>query len=337
MSSGNSLKAFLGSPTQVVITTHHKPDADALGSSLAMQAYLEKLGHSCQVITPSDYPSFLHWMPGHERVIDFTHPKKQEEALRLIRSAGVIFCLDFSRTDRLYDMDPHLIESKARKVLIDHHLDKQDFADFEVYDVKAAATCELIFRIMQRENDLDLLDTEIGSCLYAGIMTDTGSFRHSNTTVEVHLIAAELIKRGVNTTRVHRLIYDNNTEERMHFLGHILRDKLKVLPGYATAYITVSSDELHRYHSQTGDTEGFVNYALSIQGVRMAVVMIDRGDMIKMSFRSVDGVNVNRFAREHFQGGGHQNAAGGKSIQTLEQTEQRLLSLLPGFSELLVR
>ncbi len=327
----------MGSPTQVVITTHHKPDADALGSSLAMQAYLEKLGHSCQVITPSDYPSFLHWMPGHERVIDFTHPKKQEEALRLIRSADVIFCLDFSRTDRLYDMEPHLIESKARKVLIDHHLDKQDFADFEVYDVKAAATCELIFRIMQRENDLDLLDTEIGSCLYAGIMTDTGSFRHSNTTVEVHLIAAELIKRGVNTTRVHRLIYDNNTEERMHFLGHILRDKLKVLPGYATAYITVSSGELHRYHSQTGDTEGFVNYALSIQGVRMAVVMIDRGDMIKMSFRSVDGVNVNRFAREHFQGGGHQNAAGGKSIQTLEQTEQRLLSLLPGFSELLVR
>lgn len=337
MSSDKSLKAFLGGPKKIVITTHHKPDADALGSSLALSAYLSKIGHSCTVVTPSDYPSFLHWMPGNEQVIEFTNPTLKTKAIELIQQAEVICCLDFSRTDRLYDMESFLIQSKAPKVLIDHHLEKQDFADFEVYDVKAAATCELIYRIIQQEGDQDLLDQEIGRCLYAGIMTDTGSFRHSNTTVQVHLIAADLIRRGVDTTAVHRLVYDNNTEDRMHFLGHILRDKLRVVKEFSTAYITVSAEELKKYHSQTGDTEGFVNYALSIEGVRMAVVLIDRGDMIKISFRSVDGVNVNRFARENFQGGGHLNAAGGKSTDTLEQTEQRLLSLLPGFADLKAR
>ncbi len=334
MSLLSQLRHSLTPPGNVVITTHHKPDADALGSSLALHAYLTKLGYICTVITPSDYPSFLHWMHGNATVLNFENEKHTPKALQLIEQANYLFCLDFNRLDRLHSMENAARACRAKKILIDHHLGKEEFADAELYDASAAATCELIYRLIEAEGHLSLMDIEMGECIYAGIMTDTGSFRHPSTTPGVHRIAADLLERGVHTNKVHRLIYDNNTKERMHFLGYILKDKLVVVPQHHTAYISVTEQELKQYHSQTGDTEGFVNYALSIQGVRMAVVLIDRGEMIKLSFRSVEDLDVSTFARDNFQGGGHKNAAGGKSNATLDATLQRLLALLPGFKAL---
>lgn len=330
----SQLRRTLTPSGPIVITTHHKPDADALGASLALHAYLSKLGYDCTVVTPSDYPTFLHWMKGHEHVLNFEKEAHKPQAIQLLEKATHLFCLDFSRLDRLHGMEKAARNSPAKKILIDHHLDKEHFAEAELYDPKAAATCELIYKLIEAEGHLHLIDEQMGACLYAGIMTDTGSFRHPSTTPDVHRMAAELLERGVHTNKVHRLIYDSNTEERMHFLGYILKDKLVVLPEHHTAYIAVSDQELNQYHSQTGDTEGFVNYALSIQGVRLAVLLIDRTEMIKLSFRSVEDLDVSTFAKEHFQGGGHKNAAGGKSNATLDATLQRLLALLPGFEAL---
>ncbi len=334
MSQGKDFKALFHPHSKIIITSHHKPDADALGSSLALLMYLEKLGHQCSVISPSDYPAFLYWMKGHERVINYEDKALRAKADQAIAEADWICCLDFNRLNRTHEMEQALRQSKARKVLIDHHLDKENFADFEYYDTNASATCELIYRLICDQNDHLEIDISMGECLYAGIMTDTGSFRHACTTPLVHRIAAELMEIGVNTNQIHRWVYDNSTEERLQFLGYILKEKLKVIPEYHTAYIAITSDELKAYRSQTGDTEGFVNYALSIEHVKMAVILIDRGEMVKISFRSVDDINVNNFAQQFFEGGGHKNAAGGKSTQSLEKTVERLINALPQLKEL---
>ena len=350
-----AFQELLSSPKQIVITTHHKPDADALGSSLAWAGYLKKKGHRVHVITPTDYPHFLAWMHGNEEVIVFNEGN-QQHSTQLMQEADVICCLDFSSLKRINELGEIVRDAKARKVLIDHHLEPEHFAEFELWDIKAAATAQLVYELIGQLGDLSEVDVPIGECIYAGIMTDTGSFRHPSTTQKVHLISAELIGLGVQTNKVHRLVYDNNTEAKLRFLGFVLMEKLVVLPEYRTAYFAIRSEELTRYDSQTGDTEGLVNYALSIEGVVMAVVIIDRtpdgrtpdgrtpdghplsaARSVRLSFRSSGDFSVNDFARQHFDGGGHRNAAGGRSELTLDETVQRFLSLLPQYREQLLR
>ena len=328
----NALQELLRDPKKVMITTHHKPDADALGSSLGLAGYLQKKGHQVKVVTPSDYPAFLNWMPGNEEVVVFSD---QTEGLvrQIVAEAEVIFCLDFSCLNRINELGPHVQEAKATKVLIDHHLEPQHFADIEFSETKAAATAELVFQVIRDLGDEHLLDPSIGECLYAGIMTDTGSFRHPTTSRNVHLIIAELVHLGVNISKVHRLIYDSYSEKRLRFLGYALKDKLVVLPEFNTAYIAITADELKEYDSQTGDTEGLVNFALSISGVIFAAVLIDRGTAIKISFRSVGDFSVNEFARAHFAGGGHRNASGGTSQLPLQETVAKFVSLLPLYKD----
>lgn len=329
-----AFKELLSSPKKIVITTHTKPDADALGSSLAWAGYLRKKNHQVQVITPTDYPRFLAWMPGNDGVIIFNEGKEKQSA-QLINEADIIFCLDFSSLKRINELGEIVRASQAVKVLIDHHLEPEHFADFEFWDIHAAATAQLIYELIVSLGDSEDLDISIGECIYAGIMTDTGSFRHPSTTQKVHLISAELIALGVETNKIHRLVYDNNTEAKLRFLGFALMEKLVVLPQYRTAYFAIGAEELIRYHSQTGDTEGLVNYALSIENVVMAAVIIDRmeggGKAVKLSFRSTGDFSVNDFARKHFDGGGHRNAAGGRSDASLDETIQKFLSLLPDY------
>src|SRR5690554_6028909 len=322
------LKERLSLPQKIVITTHHKPDADALGSSLGLANYLKKKNHQVNVIVPSDYPSFLHWMKGNEEVINFEEDGQRGKVEGLLSNADMIICVDFSSLSRLHDMAEMMKASKAFIVNIDHHQDPEDFADFAYSTTEAAATCELVFELIVQFGDKGLIDKDIADCLYAGIMTDTGGFRHPNTTKNVHLVTAELIELGADNSKISRLIYDTNSINRLKFIGFALTRRLVILEDLQTAYFAISKKDLKKYNSQTGDTEGLVNYALSLDGIKLAALFIERKDSIKISFRSAEDIAINKFASKYFDGGGHTNASGGKSDLTLLATTQKFEQLI---------
>ena len=319
MQNIEAFREAISRPQRIVITTHIKPDADALGSSLGLANYLISKGHHVQVITPTNYPSFLNWMYGNDGVLIFKDGGEQQSA-ELVANADLIFCLDFSSLKRIEELGALVQQSPARKVLIDHHLDPEDFADFTLWNTNAAATAELVYELIKQLDDLDKITPAIADCLYAGIMTDTGSFKHSSTSSNVHRIVADLIDRGANISVVSKLIYDNNSLSRLKLIGFALADRLTVFDNLKVAYITLSNEDLNRFNYETGDTEGLVNYALSIKGIAMAAIIIEREDKVKLSFRSFGDVAVNDLARKYFNGGGHKNAAGGASDETLEET-----------------
>ena len=329
-------KEYLKIPRKAVLLTHFKPDADALGSALGLSRYLKKKGHSSTVITPSDYPDFLSWMPGNKDVFIFTKGKS-DKAADLINQADMVFCLDFSCLNRINDLGEMVRKAPAKKVLIDHHLEPERFADFEQWDDSAASTAELVYKLIAALGDAELVDADLADCLYAGIMTDTGSFRHSNTSHQVFQIASELVARGANPYKVSKLVYDTNTIERLRLMGYVLSEKLQVLPEYRTAYIALTAEELKRFGSQTGDTEGLVNYGLAIKGIKLSVLISDRKENIKLSLRSLGNFSVNEMARTHFDGGGHRNAAGGQTTLTLEQTIKKFLDILPLYKDQLIQ
>lgn len=323
-------KEFLAVPRKVLIIPHFKPDADALGSALGLAGYLKKKSHSVTVLSPSDYPDFLSWMPGNSDVQIFNKERIKDFEARTLES-DLIFCLDFSSLKRINELGELVEKSPAKKVLIDHHLDPEHFADFEQWDTAAASTSELVYALIHDLGDERYLDKDIANCLYAGLMTDTGGFRHSNTTQKQFETAAALAGHGADPTMVSKLIYDTNTLERMRLMGFVLYEKLNVLPEYRTAYIALRAEDLKRFSSQTGDTEGLVNFGLSVKGVRLAVLISERKDNIKLSFRSLGNFSVNDFARKHFDGGGHKNAAGGQTTITFDETLKKFLGLLPDY------
>ncbi len=321
----------MSSPISVVVTTHHKPDADALGSSLALAGYLKKKGHTVRVISPTDYPDFLSWMKGNDEVLIFEGD--EERCKELVEEADVVCCLDFSSLKRLNELGEIVRNSESKKVLIDHHLDPDDFADFTYWSTAAAATAELVYQLIAELGEGHLLDADLADCLYAGIMTDTGNFKHPNTTQHVFEVCAQLVNLGANTAQVAKLIYDSNSLNRVKFLGFALSERLTILPEYHTAYFAISQEDLKQFESQTGDTEGLVNYALSIEGIKFAALIIDRSIMIKISFRSIGDFSVSEFSRSHFEGGGHKNAAGGKSDLSLEDTVEKFEQLLSEYKD----
>lgn len=330
MQNIQAFQEFLSVPRKVLIVTHFKPDADALGSSLGLAGYLKKKKHTVKVITPSDYPDFLSWLPGNSDVVIF-NKDKMKEFERQTSESDVIFCLDFSNLKRINELGDLVERSPAKKVLIDHHLEPETFADFVQWDGKAASTAELVYELINDLQDDQYVDGDIANCLYAGLMTDTGGFRHSNTTKKVFETAAALVDHGADPARVSKLIYDTNTLERMRLMGFVLNEKLNVLPEYRTAYIALRVEDLKKYSSQTGDTEGLVNFGLSVKGVKLAVLISERKENIKLSFRSLGDFSVNDFARKHFEGGGHKNAAGGQTTLTFDETLKKFLDLLPQY------
>lgn len=329
----NDLRRELTESKRIVITTHHKPDGDAMGSSLGLYHFLCSLGHEVHVVTPTDYPYFLHWMPGHPEVIDFTaNPSK---ATSLVAEADWIFCLDFNNLSRINELGELVRNAKAKKAMVDHHLEPEGFEDFRYWDTTACAAAELVYRLIVDLDWKDKISKEVATCLYTGIMTDSGSFRFPSTTAKVHRIIADLIDAGANNSHIHELVYDTNSENRLKFLGRVLGERMTVLADKNTAYIAIEQELLEQYHIVTGDTEGIVNYALSIHGIKLAALIIDRGPIRKLSFRSKGEFPANEIAKKYFEGGGHRNAAGGMSTDTLENTVKKFLDVLPEFEYLL--
>ncbi len=326
------LQEKLAIPSKIVITTHDKPDADALGSSLGMANYLLKLGHEVLVITPSVYPEFLHWMKGNDQVKIFTE-ENPDECKRWVNEADIIFTLDFSVLTRINELGEMVREAKGFKVNVDHHLDPEDFADLRYWSTQAAATCELCYELIVDLGHEHLIDKDIAECLYAGIMTDTGGFRHPNTTKNVHEVVAKLIEKGADNSKVSKNIYDRNSLNRLRFLGYALSQNLQIIPELRVAYFAITEKELAQYESKTGDTEGLVNYALSIEGVTLAGLFKQSGDKVKISLRSIGDFPANEVAAKYFNGGGHKNAAGGRVELSLNKTIDLFKSILPDYAE----
>jgi bifunctional oligoribonuclease and PAP phosphatase NrnA len=305
------LRALLQVPRRVVIIPHQKPDADALGSSLGLANWLLKGGHTVHVVSPTDYPRFLNWLPGHNALVTIYQPRTNHaEVAGWFAKADLIFC---------------------------HHEAKQDFAHFEYWRVSAAATAELIFEFIGLMGGASQVDAPIAECLYAGIMTDTGSFKYPATSSRVHRIVAHLLDLGIDHTTIHRRIYDTNSEDRLKLLGFALNNRLQVLPQHRTAYFALSKADLFQFNYQVGDAEGMVNYALSVEGVVLAALFKEEEDHVKISFRSVGDFSVNDLSRAEFNGGGHKNAAGGKLPTTLQAAVDKFLTLLPHYQPQLDR
>jgi phosphoesterase RecJ-like protein len=324
------LKQWLDKPATVVIIPHKNPDGDAMGSCLAWQGMLNQLGHSTSVIAPNDYPTFLHWLPGHDSVLIYEND--QELANKLIAGANMVFTLDFNTLKRIDQMGARVAESAAKKVMIDHHQEPDDYADIMFSNPAIGSTCEFVFQIIDAMGLAKHINQDIASCLYTGIVTDTGSFRFPSVTSATHRAVATLIDAGANHSEIHEKIKDNARPDRLKLLGIALKNMV-FISEYKTAYITISQDELDACNYQKGDTEGFVNYGLSVAGIEMAVLMTEskKEEMIKISFRSKGDLAVNLFAKTYFEGGGHINAAGGKSDKTLRETEAYFLKSLAAF------
>jgi len=331
-----SLRELLAKPKHIVITTHHKPDGDAMGSALGLYNYLIQKGHHAKVITPSDYPEIFNWMPGNEEVI--VYPEQTELSNQLIATADIICCTDFNALGRINEMGEFVDKSAALKLMIDHHLEPQDFDDYRVWDINACASAQLVYKfIVDEMQERHLVNKDVATCLYTGIMTDSGSFRFPTTTASVHRITADLIEAGAENWRIHQQVYDNSSETRLRFLGYCLIQKLEVLYEYNAALISVTREELERYQIVTGDTEGIVNFALSITGIKLAAFIVERADKVKLSLRSRGDFPANEVCKKYFEGGGHRNAAGGSSTDKLEDVVQKFKSILPEYKKLLMQ
>lgn len=314
-------------PSKVVITTHQKPDGDAMGAALGLYHFLIQLGHEVTVISPTNWADFLNWMPAVTRVIDFE--KKKEFCVGLIQQADVIFCLDFNVLHRTKHMEAALTQATAVKVLIDHHQQPQEETfQFGVSNVYKSSTCEMVYDFIVESGHSELINLDVATCLYTGLMTDTGSFRFPSTTASVHQIIAHFKELGLNHSKVHERVYDNFLELRLRFIGNALLNRMEVLYEYNTALMAIPKEDLIKYEIKTGDTEGLVNYLLSIQDIKLGALVIDRDEERRWSFRSKDDFDVNAFARNYFEGGGHKNAAGGRSFDTLANTVNKFKKVL---------
>lgn len=320
---------LLALPRRIVIVPHKNPDGDAMGSSLGLYNFLINKQHETTVITPNDYPDFLKWLPGTNEVIQFD--SSTELCSKIIESADIIFTLDFNALHRAGNaLGTILKTSGATKIMIDHHQQPDAYANYTYSDVQMSSTSEMVYNFLEMLAELDSVSRKIASCLYTGIMTDTGSFRFPSTTSRTHRVVADLIDKGANNSEIHNAVYDTNSYTRLQLLGQAMQN-LKVIPEMRTAYITLSQKELDDHNFKKGDTEGFVNYALSLKNIVLAAIFIENEHehIIKISLRSKGDFSVNELSRAHFNGGGHTNAAGGRSSESLKSTIDKFISILP--------
>lgn len=327
----NSLKSILNSPANIVITTHQSPDGDAIGSSLGLMHFLVQLKHKVNVIVPDAYPPFLQWMPGNNSIINFSD--QPDIAQKCISESSIIFCLDFNTLSRIKQLGELIQKSNATKILIDHHRQPENFATYSYVDINACSTSQLIYEFITSLGKIDLINKPIASCLYAGILTDTGSFRFPYTTADTLRIAARLIECGAENAFIYDSIYNNYSENRMRLLGYCLQHKMEIYKESGASLICLSNKELNQFAFIKGDTEGIVNYPLSIEGIKLSVLVLEKDDAIKLSLRSKGKFSVNDMARKHFTGGGHTNAAGAISSLSYNETIQLLKNLFKQYAE----
>lgn len=326
----SKVKELLSPSKKIVIVPHKGPDGDAMGSTLALKILLEELGHYVHLIAPNDYPDFLKWMPYQEEVL--IYDREPQKCDPVIAEAEVIFTLDFNHLSRAGEMQKSLEAAKASFIMIDHHQQPDDYAEITYSDVTMCSTCQMVYHFIVNIGLKERITPQIATCLYTGIMTDTGSFRYRSTTSLTHRVIADLIDKGADNTTIHENVFDTSSFGQLQLLGCALQN-LRIVEGLRTAYITLNQEELDRHNFKKGDTEGFVNYGLSLQGIVFAAIFIENEaeNIVKISFRSKGTFSVNDFARRYFSGGGHINAAGGKSDLSLQETVEKFISILPHY------
>ncbi len=327
----DTLKQLLTQIKQSAIIIHRNPDGDALGAGLALKRYLHKQGIKVDLISPNEIPNYLKWLPDINEVI--IYDEQAQKAQKILKDVPIIFTLDFNDLSRVgKDFEKYLKTLKDRTfVMIDHHLEPADYAEFKFSDSSKSSTSEMVFDFITALNGQHLIDQDMATCLYTGIMTDTGSFKFPNTTPHTMCIAADLMKKGINHNEIQIKIYDSFSLDKLHLLGEAL-NKLIFLPQYKTAYIALSQSDLKKHHYQKGDTEGFVNYGLSLKDADFAVMFLENeNEGVRISFRSKGNFPANEFAKRYFNGGGHKNAAGGRTQTNLYETVQLFLEKLPEF------
>ena len=327
------LKELLFRKKNIVIIPHINPDGDAIGSSLALMHLLNSIDHNSTVISPNKAPYFLKWSPGFENIIYFDSDKNS--CLKLIENADLIFTLDFNDLDRIGEMSKYVDSSNAKIILIDHHLNPKDYADLVFSDIEIGSTCELLFELIIELGHEKNIDSNIASCLYLGMMTDTGSFQYSSVTSRTHEIISKLIQKGINQSDIHNKVYNNSSISRLKVLGSALSN-LNVLKELNTVYMYLKRDDLKKFDFQKGDSEGIVNYGLSLKNIIFSVMFIEDindENNIKISFRSQDGFSCNEFANKHFNGGGHTNAAGGRDDGPIKETIHKFKKLINKYKD----
>ncbi|MBF6639886.1 bifunctional oligoribonuclease/PAP phosphatase NrnA [Flavobacterium sp. J49] len=322
-----AIQQLLATPKKIAIIPHRSPDGDAMGSTLALYHFLLKLNHQAVVIAPNDFPNFLAWLPSSEKVLIYENDKPN--CTQIIQEAEIVFTLDFNALHRTGEMEQVLNKVTVPMIMIDHHQKPDNYATYTYSDTIFGSTCEMIYNFITFLGHKNLIDKTIATCIYTGITTDSGSFRFPSTTGTTHRIVADLIDLGIDNSDIHNQIFDNNSYNRLQLLGRALQN-MKVFPEHKTSYITLSQKELDEFHYEKGDTEGIVNYGLTIKGIHFAAIFIEHRDenIIKISFRSQGNFDVNQFARDHFNGGGHINAAGGKSYESMKETLKKFENLI---------
>jgi phosphoesterase RecJ-like protein len=327
----SSIEPLFRSKKKIFLTSHANPDGDALGALLALFHFFEQTGHEVNMMVPNNFPEFLNWMPGRDKILIYKNDA--EVCDQFFETADILFSLDYNSPSRINEAEQPFRYAPATKILIDHHIDPETEAyDHCITTVLTSSTSELVFLFMQKLNK-SLINKRIADCIFTGIMTDTGSFSYNCNFKSTFHIVSELIGLGLQPDEINRRVYATNTENRIRLLGFSLNEKLVVLKEFKTAYIALSREELNRYNYKTGDTEGLVNYALGVEGIRFAALFTERENKIRISFRSTGNFSVNAFARKHFVGGGHRNAAGGDSFDNLETTLANFEALLPHYAD----
>lgn len=319
---------------KIVITTHVSPDGDAIGSALGLWHFLRARGKDVFVVVPNSFPDFFNWMPGISDII--VYDKNRDLADDMLAKADVICCLDYNLPSRTADMEQSLVASSARKILIDHHLHPSDFCNIVVSHPDMSSTCEVLFRFICALGAWGEVSSEIATCIYTGMMTDTGCFSYNSNNPEIFFIISQLLSRGIDKDKIYRQVFYTQSESRMRLIGYALSQKMSVLYDFASAVIILNRDELAKYSYSKGDTEGLVNEPLSIKGIKLSVFLREDADMIKVSSRSVGDFPCNEVMAKYFGGGGHLNAAGGEFYGTLEEAEETLKKALVDFQEKLL-
>ncbi len=317
----------------IVIVTHENPDGDAIGSAIGLAEVLNNAGHEVIIISPNDYPSFLKWFTSNVEILIYYHNKKKVK--NIMAKSDILICLDFNEPKRAGEIKKQLLIFPKQKIVIDHHPDPADFADYLFSDTEYSSTAELVFDVLKEINFKKFINQSAAEAFFTGIMTDTGSFSYGISNPNVFKVVSELLSWKINTEKIHSAIYNNFSENRMKLLGYCLNKKMEIFPEYRSAVISISYRELEEYHFQPGDTEGFVNFPLSIKNIIFSALFIEKKDIIKASFRSKGNFPVNKFSKENFNGGGHINAAGGESKLTLSETVEKFKQLLKDYKHLL--
>lgn len=328
-----AIKELLSTPQRIALVAHRNPDGDAIGSTLALEHYLNRKGHEAQTVLPNDVPDFLQWLPGAKNI--YKYDKQNIQSKNTLDKASILFVLDFNAFHRVGDDMQKALESfEGEIIMIDHHQQPDPISEYIYSDTSICSTCQMVYHFIDMLGDVDMIDADMATCMYTGIMTDTGSFRFASTTSTTHRVIGDLIDKGAENSKIHDNVFNTNSYSRLQLLG-IAMNNMKIFRDHHTAYISLTQEELNSCDYQKGDTEGFVNYGLSLKGINLAVIFIEDSEqkIIKISFRSKGKFSVNQFARNHFNGGGHDNAAGGRSDLDMTGTIEKFVALLPKYSE----